>query len=83
MSGVPKLFSIISMLFWYMYCQQDTSSTGEPGHEAHEKPVVPDVICSHDDEIEEVPHARVTDKLDDELANQVVGVVAVAIQERR
>ena len=52
-----------------------------PRHEPHEEPVVPHVVRAHDDEVEEVPDPRVAHELDDELANKVVGVVAVAVQE--
>ena len=42
---------------------------------------MPDVVRPHDDRVEEVPGARIVDVLDDELADEVVRVVAVAVQE--
>ena len=43
--------------------------------------ISPDVIGAHDDEVEEVPDARVGHVLEDELPHQVVRVVRVAVQE--
>ena len=50
-------------------------------HESHEEAVVAEVVGAHDYQVEEVPHARVLHVLDDELADKVVGVVAVAVEE--
>ena len=44
---------------------------------------LPNVVCAHDDQIEEVPHARVGHVLEDELPDEVVGVVPVAVEEGR
>ena len=45
--------------------------------------ISPDVIGAHDDEVEEVPDARVGHVLEDELPHQVVRVVRVTVQEGR
>ena len=44
---------------------------------------LPYVVRPHDDQVEEVPHARVAHVLEDELPDEVVGVVPVAVEEGR
>lgn len=41
-----------------------------------------DIISPHNDQIEQVPDARILDILRDEFTNQVVGMVRISIQER-
>ena len=55
---------------------------GVPRHEPHEEAIVPDVVRPQDDEVEQVPDAGLLDVLEDELSDEVVGVVGVAVQER-
>ena len=51
-------------------------------HEPHEEPVVSDVVGPHDDQVEEVPDARVLHVLHHQLADKIVGVVTIAVEER-
>ena len=51
-------------------------------HESHEEPVVPDIVGSHDDQVEQVPYPGLLDVLGHQFADNVVGVVGVTVQER-
>ena len=40
-----------------------------------------DIVSSHDDQVEQVPDGVAVDVLDDELPDQVVGVVGITVVE--
>ena len=52
------------------------------GHETHEESVVSYVVCPHNDQIEQVPDPGLLDVLGHQLTYDVVGVIAVSVQER-